>query len=315
MELSYKDCNAMKGLAVIFIFINNFCHLLPNIPLSMVTIFSFWMYHGVVIFVFLTGYGLVNKYKVLSSNSFYGYLKVHYIELLKFLLPALLLYLCISPFFYGWFNGINIISLVCQLIYVNNLIPTMYSPIVPGVYLYFELTMQLYFIFYFVNGRLRRLLLGSVTCILFSFFSYSHYMMISWIKCNFVGNALPFVGGILLAKFEILVDVEKNVFLYMFLEVCSHALLILAEYSFYIWLFISIPVICFVSFIVNLFSGMIRHDLTFIGSISHTFFVIHPTTRYFVRYFQMKNDWSWQVGALYVLLTLSLSHLFLMYDF
>jgi hypothetical protein len=86
-QLSRSECNALRGLAIIGIFMHNFCHWLnpivkeneyqylqknvdwfthvvtdPNIYLP-VQLLSFFGHYGVPIFLFLSAYGLVMKYE------------------------------------------------------------------------------------------------------------------------------------------------------------------------------------------------------------------------------------------------------------
>ena len=86
--LTRAECNALRGVAIIGIFLHNFCHWLPgiireneylfnadnvsalrgvmaspdwNLPLHLL---SFFGHYGVPMFLFLSAYGLVMKYEM-----------------------------------------------------------------------------------------------------------------------------------------------------------------------------------------------------------------------------------------------------------
>ena len=90
--LSRAECNIMRGLAIIFIITNNFTHLLKGVfpdneykydwqnvvgfmnnlshpdavlPFNLI---SFYCPYGVMLFIFLSGYGLVLKYVTISES-------------------------------------------------------------------------------------------------------------------------------------------------------------------------------------------------------------------------------------------------------
>ena len=95
--LSREQCSAMRGLAIVGIFMHNYLHWLGpmvkeneyqfiqhNVDRMMVELsspsgnliyhlFSFFGHYGVPIFLFLSGYGLVKKYENQSLPAFSGF--------------------------------------------------------------------------------------------------------------------------------------------------------------------------------------------------------------------------------------------------
>lgn len=135
--LNKSECSFLKGVAIIFIVLHNYCHDFPStidgnefqwIHNNMVSFnnhlfqlsnyiisdfFSYWGHYGIVIFLFISGYGLVIKYeKALTpySNTSYDFIKRHYLKLFNlmiwgFIANMIVNKLCIGYFFHDrWTN-------------------------------------------------------------------------------------------------------------------------------------------------------------------------------------------------------------------
>ena len=325
MELSRKDCNALRGLAIICIFIHNYCHILPNAPAEnefvwsidntyyfwsslqnsvFISFFSFLGHYGVAVFVFASGYGLVKKYD--GVKLFWRkYLLEHYKKLLKLMLPGLVTYLTVYYLLYGWLNGMNIIAFLAQLFFVNNFIPTIYSPIVPGVYWYFGLSLQLYVLYLLLRSDDYSFLLFALVCALIMFLSVGNLSLISWLKCNCVGYALPFAIGVYLAKYGNRCNLRYDRWKILLLCLLSFTFVLVSEFSYYSWLFASVPVLCFAVSIIKLLYNRLRLALIAVGTMSHLIFIIHPTTRTIMRFVEGKYNLGWQTCiCIYIVLTL-----------
>lgn len=334
INLSNSDCYSLRGIAILCIFIHNYCHLLPNAPQEneyswsierthifwsclsndlFVPLFSFWGHYGVPIFVFLSGYGLVQKYEKGSGIHLWKYIFSHYLKLIKLLLPGFLLYLLVSWLLYGNFDDINVVRFILQLLLINNFVPTMYLPITPGPYWYFGLTMQLYIIYLFLYKYIHRGMFLLVLCVLLLFYSVDHHNLTVWLKYNFWGSSIPFILGILFAKSYCLSKIHVNRIYWLLGVIFSFPLLLLVEQSFYSWVFSSLPVVCLSICIVKLSFHQLNMALSFIGTISQYIFVLHPVCRKMVFYMQETYSVNWQIGfVLYVLLTVFGSYVFLL---
>lgn len=332
MELSRQECTVLRGVAIISIFIHNYCHLLPNAPKEneyswsiervlyfwdifpndiFISLFSFLGHYGVPVFVFLSGYGLVNKYERNDTEWSYGnYFSNHYLKLVKLMFPGLISYLILFWFLYGDFDGMNFYRVIAQLLLVNNLIPTKYLPIVPGPYWYFGLTMQLYLLFLILRSKKRNIVICVTICLFLMILSNGHHYLIVWLKYNFVGHAIPFIMGILYAKYHTLFKYDDSKWSVALISIFSFIFLLASELYFYSWIIAPVFVIVFVFSIAKLLNGWLVSFLSFVGALSHVIFVAHPVTRVFVYYIQDEYHMKWQIGLLiYILLTISLSSL------
>ena len=113
--LTRTECSAMRGLAIIGIFLHNYCHWLGfavkeneytftmskasdlmqalahpdlNLPIHLL---SFFGHYGVPVFLFLSAYGLVMKYEKRGALSpkqtnVVPFLKHHYVKLFKMMI-------------------------------------------------------------------------------------------------------------------------------------------------------------------------------------------------------------------------------------
>lgn len=305
--LTKDDCLVLRGLAIMCIIVHNFCHLLPNAVREneffydvgndhyfmthvftsdfVVQLFSYWGHLGVPVFVFLTGYGLSQKYEC-STNIVDKKLFIwrHY---QKFIFPILggffsfvIVYLVINGSLWDkWWQ-----TFIMQITMTGNFALHPNSLIKPGPYWYFGLTMQLYIIYiFFVYRRSLNLFVYIVTASIIILFAVQskHYSLI-WIKYNSVGWLLPFCIGLY---------VGRNIHMYNFkvlqlIGSCfiSGLLILILGSNYYLWLFISLPSITFfVSVCGILKRGVVYKYALYVGKISFFLFVTHPIIREIIR--------------------------------
>lgn len=334
MELSKQECNALKGMAIIFIFIHNYCHLLTNAPTEneyswsiertykfytafpgdfFVSLFSFFGHYGVPIFVFLSGYGLARKYSLIEMQKIFmfDYLKKHYLKLFKLMFPGLILYQAVSLILSGRFDNLSVVSFVAQILFINNLIPTCFSAIVPGPYWYFGLTMQLYVLYLLMCrfGFLKKWILLAM-CLLALFLSKEHHNMTVWLKYNFIGSFLPFLLGLYFANNYKSQVFELKRMIALLIMISSLFLLFLLEFNFYTWVFACVPILCFSICFIKSFGKSVIKCLATVGKVSHLVFVIHPIFRSVLFFMQQSNILKWQSALMiYIVLTLGSSFL------
>ena len=117
--LSSAQCQMLRGIAILGIFLHNFCHLLRgsneenefefiaervsnmwnywtggNIDVfAPIQMFAFFGHYGVPIFLFLSGYGLVMKYEGISSPQvgIWRFLGSHWLKLFKLMILGFVL--------------------------------------------------------------------------------------------------------------------------------------------------------------------------------------------------------------------------------
>ena len=134
--------------------------------------------------------------------------------------------------------------------------------------------------------------------------SYNHHYLTVWLKYNFIGSVVPFALGAIFAKcdFDYYTIIKRNPVIVAFI---SFVIILSFEYSYYTWLFISVPVVVFSISIMILSRGFVGILLTYIGNKSHIIFVFHPTLRILIFYLYDYGVLNWQTGLiLYFVLSL-----------
>ena len=199
----------------------------------------------------------------------------------------------------------NIVKFVLQTLYLSNLIPSNYISIIPGPYWYFGLTIQLYLVYLLLLKNIyKRLSFFIILYIALMLILYNHHYLTVWLKYNFIGSVIPFALGIIWAKcdYDFYTIIKKNPVIVAFI---SFVIILLFEYSYFTWLFTSIPVVSFSISIMILSQGFVGKLLTYVGNLSHLVFIVHPSLRIFVFYLYDYGILNWQTGlVLYIVLSL-----------
>lgn len=170
-----RDCGfVMRGLAIAAIVLHNFCHIIPGVAkenefqflqsnvdiilsprpegamYSAFDALSFFGWYGVVVFMFLTGYGLVMKYeRGAAPLAIRPFLAANFRKLLLLMLPgvaALILFTLAVSLPKGHPGASWIAGYIFQLTMLPDLLYPWLPP-EPGVFWYFGLTMQFYVIY------------------------------------------------------------------------------------------------------------------------------------------------------------------------
>ena len=184
--LTRNECNALRGLAIIGIFLHNYCHWLGpivkeneyqyfqknvdalNVALSQLDhhlfmhLVSFFGHYGVPIFLFLSAYGLVMKYEhkpdvTISANSsmeviqfqmrrIWDFIRYHYLKLFKMMIVGYVAFTMVDAITAGR-HHYKVIDVVSQLLMFNNVLPNPDRIIWPGPYWFFGLMLQFYIIY------------------------------------------------------------------------------------------------------------------------------------------------------------------------
>ena len=181
--LTRAECNVLRGVAIIGIFLHNFCHWLspivkeneytfvrhnvdvvnqvlshPDIYLP-VHLLSFFGHYGVPVFLFLSAYGLVKKYEAPAIPGDgsrvpgrWQVVRYHYLKLLKMMIVGLVAFVLVDAVTPGSWHY-TVTQVLAQLVMVNNLLPDPDHQIWPGPYWFFGLMLQLYIVYRLVLCR------------------------------------------------------------------------------------------------------------------------------------------------------------------
>lgn len=343
MIISKKESNIIKGCAITFIILHNFLHVSTwgfssenemsfSFEKSMhffrgvyyapenilYELFSFVGWIGVAFFVFISGYGLTQKYSKNEILNPQRYVKCHFLKLFLLLLPGALFYALLS-YFAGDMN--RVIGSVLSLSLLNNF-TYLYFPFQPGSYWYFGLAFQLYIVYLLIykssNNLLWCMLIASIflqaTTVLFS----NGSVMLGWFRHNFIGWLPVFVFGILASRGKFKIKINKwpsivvLILSFLLIFIC-----LLMNLNFFIWLFLPFMAILFfyifgIIIQKNKYSNSI---FLWIGKYSSCIFLIHPIARTLISKQPIAFSLPVQI-ILYVAITFILARAYmLLYDF
>jgi len=299
----------MRGLAIIGIFLHNYCHWLGpmvkeneytfnaenvtrmnhalvhpdgQLPLHLL---SFFGHYGVPVFLFLSGYGLFKKYQDVQAPVG-RFLYTHYLKLFRMMAVGFALFIAVDTLYPpSWhYDSLKVIS---QLLMFNNLLPRPDKMIWPGAFWFFGLMMQLYLLYRLVLHRrhwgITALLMALCVIVQLQLPPLSETM--NRYRYNFMGGMLPFSLGLLYAQFHKSAALwsDDNVKQSAALLVCI-ALAYYLSQSFVGWTFVP-AVICVATLLaaklltrVAVMAWLYR-ALCWMGGISAALFVTHPITR------------------------------------
>ena len=299
----------MRGLAIIGIFLHNYCHWLGpmvkeneytfnaenvtrmnhalvhpdgQLPLHLL---SFFGHYGVPVFLFLSGYGLFKKYQDVQAPVG-RFLYTHYLKLFRMMAVGFALFIAVDtlnpP---SWhYDSLKVIS---QLLMFNNLLPRPDKMIWPGAFWFFGLMMQLYLLYRLVLHRrhwgITALLMALCVIVQLQLPPLSETM--NRYRYNFMGGMLPFGLGLLYAQFHKSATLwgDDSVKQSAALLVCI-ALAYYLSQSFLGWTFAP-AVICVATLLTAKLlaraavMAWLYRALCWMGGISAALFVTHPITR------------------------------------
>lgn len=293
----------LRGVAILSIILHNYCHVLkgaifeneftyqswhvskllnylahPNIYLPL-QLLSFFGHYGVVIFVFLSAYGLEKKYGHSTQEvPIIPFIWTHYLKLLSMCISGYAAYLLLNAYYTDYPSSV-IFGVLSQLSMLSNLQIFNAETFAPGPYWYFGLTFQLYVLYrLFFFRRSWEIIVGVIilSCIAQAIVSPAGQMM-DWLRNNFIGSILPFGLGLLYARYEEKIQLSKTTD--TLIGLASLTLIFVTSLSFISWIFTPIFVCTLgISFIKLLPEGQ-NKPLSWLGRISATIFVSHPLAR------------------------------------
>ena len=297
------NSQVLRGLAILSIILHNYTHWMygaifeneftyqswhvsklldylshpdGRLPLQL---FSFFGHYGVVIFVFLSAYGLEKKYgRTTKEVRPLPFIWTHYLKLLSMCIVGYIGYLLLMIRLVGLpENGFLEASYLLSM--TSNLYTTQLGPHIPGPYWYFGLMLQLYIVYrLFLFRRSWNVVAVAIiiSCIAQAVVSPDGASM-EWLRNNFIGSLLPFGLGLLYARYE--EDLQLNKMAYALTALASIALIFATSLSFISW--ITTPLfVCTLSISCSqLLPEVINKPLAWIGGISAAIFVSHPIVR------------------------------------
>lgn len=335
LMLSRTECNIMRGLAILLIVANNFGHLVKGVhpdneylyeidsvygfvdslmnPSSILPLelLSFYSPFGVMLFIFLSGYGLVLKYERgnVSSVTHWIFVSDHYKKLFVMQTKGLALFLLFN-FLCASAENVYFWPFIKQLFMVENLNPSF--KIMPGPYWFFGMILEIYIIYrFFFYRRPTWLMLAIVALsVIVMLFLEPNGKTIMYLRINFCLALLPFSLGVLAARYwpsgSMLFDSKIKVLL-MF--IISFVLLTICKFNFYSWLFMPLFIIATSITMVKLLNGVksLTHVLGWLGGLSGVMFVVHPALRQLLIARANESGHCYTVLFVYLFLTIVLS--------
>ena len=330
--LSRIECNMMRGLAIILIVLNNFGHMVNGVhpdnefnysydrisgfidsitnhsDLLPLEILSFYSPFGVMLFIFLSGYGLVLKYEKGNGKSVLNksFVVDHYKKL--FLMQAKGL-----AFFYLTFDSKEVIAVVpflTQLFLTGNFLSHHF--IIPGPYWFFCMIFEMYIIYRFVLYRCSSsIMMGlALASLVIMGILEPNGKIITFLRMNIGLALLPFCLGVLIARhwYDIW-NFKVSRWKYFALLVFSFVLLTLCKFSFYSWLIMPVFIVVVSISLVKLLiiNKTISQILAWFGGLSGVMFVVHPALRELLVNRANESGQCYEVIILYFFLTIVLS--------
>lgn len=329
----------MRGLAIMAIMLHNFLHN-PKLGFSLenemafsvervnhfyshinYTLlnpyewFSFLGWIGVVVFVFLTGYGVAKNTPPSSVQESFRYTKRQYVKLFVLLLPALLLFVAGDVMEHKSLTDIlkrfSYLTMMANVAY-----PWVNCP--PGVYWYFGLTFQFYLLYAFYGKffKVKHLLWGSIVSIalLGLLCSINQPELLSVYKHCFTGWFILFAIGFWIGrKNDLQINTCHSIAIDITAFLLTAALVVIMNRWMVTWLFV--PIVALVMFIAGglliLRMPVLNSLCIWIGKLSACIFVCHPIVRFVINKFMLQRvDNLAVVVSVYVLVTLLVSVLY-----
>ena len=311
--LTRAECAALRGLAIIGIFLHNYCHWLgPVVKENEYTfsqhnvdwltavmaspdgllpahLVSFFGHYGVPVFLFLSAYGLELKYGRSLYAPAFRFVAYHWKKLFSMMIVGFVSFTIVDAMTPGRWHY-TLTQVLAQLAMVNNLLPDPDHNIWPGPFWFFGLMLQLYVVY--------RLLLykrhwawtagAMVVCLGVQLAFAPESEALNWYRYNFMGGMLPFGLGLLYARYgnRIILTNLNTLSLLVSVVFCGFMVMWMSA-SYLLWSVVPLVVCVLCMYVVKLLTQAARRPvgawlmerLVWMGEISAALFVIHPTLR------------------------------------
>lgn len=332
--LSQQDCAIMRGLAIIIIIVNNFTHVFKGVffdselsylwssvegfmnnlthpdALLPFNVISFYCPYGVMLFIFLSGYGLTLKYEKGNTpgSTATSFVTNHYSKLFTMQLKGLALYLAGMCLCFP--NFVVDGSIALQALLVGNLNP--FQKIMPGPYWFFGMIMEMYVIYRLIIYRRSSAVAIALTVmsLVVMAFTDPEGSLIIYLRNNCFLAILPFGMGVLAARHLdgrfLSINKPRVCLAWFFL---AFILLTLSKFNFYSWLIMPIFIIATAVTIVKLIGKVtwLSSSLGWVGALSGVLFVVHPLVRDILVARTNQSGAFYSMTCVYLLVTFGLS--------
>lgn len=315
--LTRAECNMLRGIAIIGIFLHNYSHWLNPIVkeneytfsqhnvdwlhqvlaspdgLLPLHLLSFFGHYGVPVFLFLSAFGLVRKYeqpqgpatagaKVAGGPSVWAFMRYHYLKLFKMMIVGFVAFTMVDAVTPQRWHYTPL-QIVAQLGMFNNLLPDPDHQIWPGPYWFFGLMLQLYAVYrlflYKRHWGVTVALMVACTGVQLLFGAESAELN-RW-RYNFMGGMLPFGLGLLYGRYgeRIIPLAGLKRWHHALLAIAMAVLVFLFSEGFFLWT-LAPAFVCVASiYLVRALPMGLGRWLEWMGGISAALFVIHPLVR------------------------------------
>ncbi len=334
-QLDKTECMALRGIAILAIILHNYCHFLRFAVKEneytftqakarefmdvlmrfdtnlFVHIMSFLGHYGVPIFLFISGFGLVQKYEKNNAPNVSAprFIASHYLKLLGLMLLGYIAFIIVSYLHPTGYHGYTFSHVVAQLLMYINFLPFPDRIIKPGPYWFFSLMLQLYIIYRLIIYKRSSyiIILLILACWLPQMLNSSTIEAgtLNRLRYNFIGGMLPFGFGILYAR--------SGIALGKVLRICvvivSFLVVLFGSLYFWSWLWVPVFVVTGAVATVRLLPKKLLYPMVWLGGISASLFVAHPIVREIV----IPMSYHGQVYSgivVYLILSILLAYLF-----
>ena len=298
---------AIRGLAILAIFLHNYSHVLKGIVLENeysfvikrpyqllhqllhptlelpIHLVSFFGHYGVPLFLFLSAYGLERKYSASDQPVPVGkFIASHYGKLWVMMIIGFLPNLVFDVIRAGSF-GDPFTNVLPRLAMINTLFPFAPNMLYPGPYWYFSLMVQAYVVYrLFLFRRSWHWAIGALLlCQLTQHLFTDNTSVVIWLRCNLIGSMLPFVLGLLYARYGRSVSGKQA----LLLLILSSVGIFLGSFTMSSWLWVP-ALVCIAGLsLIQLLPQAVINPLAWIGSISSAIFISHPLIRRIIIYY------------------------------
>ena len=315
--LSRAECNALKGIGILGIMLHNYCHLLPasikeneygfliqhweqlqryfehgidlRIILHLLSIFG---HYGVPVFIFLSAYGLVQKYERPDAPrvSRFEFIGNHYLKLFRLMILGYIVAHVSCLIIYGnWATPLKYV--IGGLFMVTNVIQSPNPSFVyPGPYWFLGLMVELYIIYrlllYRPGDSLWHGVGGPVLLILVSWLpqvflsSPDDYFTLLSMRYNFFQVGIEFALGLLCARY--LGQLNWSKWLWTGIMVIAGVMVYYSQSNYQLWLWSHPFVVLAVIGFIKITPKWLMKALVWVGALSSFIFIVHPIVRLYM---------------------------------
>ena len=292
----------LRGLAIIGIFLHNYCHWLGGIVQENeytftaancrrllevaaapdwtlpVHLLSFFGHYGVPVFLFLSAYGLVLKYEQEghSAPAVLPFMKAHYLKLFKMMAVGFVAFIIVDNITPGPYRY-SVVKTVAMLGMFNNLLPEPDHVIWPGPYWFFGLMLQLYLLYRLAIWRRgwKPLAALVLVCWVLQAVCPPESEALNRLRYNCIGGVMPFALGVLAARHGC--SLRRHTWAGVL--VLSALAAVLFSFSYQLWFWVPLAVCAFAVALAKVCGDRQPGWLLWTGKISAALFVIHPVSR------------------------------------